>query len=100
MGRHATVTSTFTAEDLAAHAESLTPPHLTILRASLTQSSYAELSAGLGLKEGTVKSRLNRARLALQHVSKRHPNGTPQYAKDGTLLDENGNRSIFDDVDR
>lgn len=29
----------------------------------------------------------------------KHPNGAPKYARDGTLLDERGNRSIFDDVD-
>lgn len=28
-----------------------------------------------------------------------HPNGAPMYAADGTLLDSEGNRSIFDDVD-
>lgn len=29
----------------------------------------------------------------------KHPNGAPMYAADGTLLDQHGNRSIFDDVD-
>jgi hypothetical protein len=29
----------------------------------------------------------------------KHQNGSPLWAKDGTLLDEKGNRSIFDDVD-
>lgn len=29
----------------------------------------------------------------------RHCNGRPVYSETGTLLDENGNRSIFDDVD-
>lgn len=28
-----------------------------------------------------------------------HPNGAPMFAADGTLLDQHGNRSIFDDVD-
>lgn len=28
-----------------------------------------------------------------------HPNGRRKYAPDGTLLDDKGNRSIFDDVD-
>lgn len=28
-----------------------------------------------------------------------HENGQPMWAPDGTMLDENGNRSIFDDVD-
>lgn len=30
---------------------------------------------------------------------KKHPNGNPMFAPDGTMLDEHGNRSIFDDVD-
>lgn len=29
----------------------------------------------------------------------RHANGTPQYSPDGTMLDDQGQRSIFDDVD-
>jgi hypothetical protein len=29
----------------------------------------------------------------------RLPNGMPMWSLDGTLLDEQGNRSIFDDVD-
>lgn len=29
----------------------------------------------------------------------RHPNGAPKWASDGTLLDDHGKRSIFDDVD-
>lgn len=28
-----------------------------------------------------------------------NPNGTPMFAASGTMLDEKGNRSIFDDVD-
>jgi hypothetical protein len=31
--------------------------------------------------------------------SEKHPNGAPKYAADGTLLDDRGKRSIFDDVD-
>lgn len=30
----------------------------------------------------------------------RYPNGAPMYAGDGMMLDENGNRSVFDDVDQ
>lgn len=30
----------------------------------------------------------------------RHPNGQPIWADDGTLLNEHGNPSIFDDVDQ
>lgn len=29
----------------------------------------------------------------------KHPNGKPMFAPDGMMLDEKGNRSIFDDVD-
>ena len=34
-----------------------------------------------------------------EQAAMRHPNGAPKYAPDGTMLDEKGNRSIFDDVD-
>lgn len=30
----------------------------------------------------------------------KHPNGAPLWSPDGTMLDEHGNRSIFDDVDQ
>ena len=30
---------------------------------------------------------------------KKHPNGQRMFTVDGTMLDEHGNRSIFDDVD-
>ncbi len=29
----------------------------------------------------------------------KHPDGSPMWAPDGTLLDPAGNRSVFDDVD-
>lgn len=28
-----------------------------------------------------------------------HPNGQPKFGPSGMMLDENGNRSIFDDID-
>jgi hypothetical protein len=34
-----------------------------------------------------------------QQALAKHPNGAPMYAPDGTMLDDRGNRSIFDDVD-
>lgn len=34
-----------------------------------------------------------------EQAAMKHPNGAPQFAPDGTMLDEKGNRSIFDDVD-
>lgn len=30
----------------------------------------------------------------------KYPNGQPMWSPDGTMLDEYGNRSIFDDVDQ
>lgn len=30
----------------------------------------------------------------------RHKNGAPMFSADGTMLDDKGNRSIFDDIDR
>lgn len=34
-----------------------------------------------------------------RQAEKKHANGAPMYAPDGTLLDDKGNRSIFDDID-
>jgi hypothetical protein len=34
-----------------------------------------------------------------REAAAKHPNGKPMFALDGTMLDENGNRSTFDDVD-
>lgn len=31
--------------------------------------------------------------------ARKYPNGAPMFAADGMMLDENGERSIFDDVD-
>lgn len=32
--------------------------------------------------------------------TRNHPNGAPMFAPDGMMLDEYGQRSIFDDVDK
>lgn len=91
-----------TGEQIVACRDLLRPEHFDVLTAAGDGVIYKEMAASLNLKIGTVKSRLNRARAALaQARSKRfvHPNGQPMYALDGTLLDEKGNRSIFDDVD-
>lgn len=34
-----------------------------------------------------------------RQAAMKHPNGSHVFARDGTILDDNGNRSIFDDVD-
>lgn len=61
----------FTAEQIYAHADHLTKDYSVILLAAATGSNYVELAKGLGLKSGTVKSRLNRARAALNATIKK-----------------------------
>lgn len=89
----------FTPEQIGAHAGALTSNDVDILLGWANGWSYADLVLHLDIKLGTVRSRLNRARLKLMPLVYKHPNGAPMYAPDGTMLDENGNRSIFDDVD-
>lgn len=62
---------------------------------------YEAIAAHLGLKIGTVKSRLHRARAAMKvkAATERYENGAPKWAEDGTLLSPDGGRSGFDDVD-
>ena len=51
----------------------------------------------------TPEESLERQRLNDAHVpgwrDMKHSNGEPKYAPDGTLLNGDGTRSIFDDVD-
>ncbi|WP_457154332.1 primosomal protein N' family DNA-binding protein [Mesorhizobium sp. P5_C1] len=55
-----------------------------------------------------VKTESELAKVAILRIDVRtdeqraakHPNGVQKWSPDGTLLDENGNRSIFDDVDQ
>ena len=81
------------------HKEKLAAKHVAILTAFAGGISYATMAEDKSLNIGTVKSRLNRARAALRLLVV-HPNGQPMWGKHGSLLDENGNRSIFDDVDQ
>lgn len=78
----------------------LTPAHFAILMA-ITNGGYAGASAALSIPVGTCKSRLNRARAALAAIlsCETHPNGAPKWAPDGMMLNEDGTRSTFDDVD-
>lgn len=92
-----------TGEDVVACKDLLRPEHFEVLCAAGDGAIYAEMAAALNLKIGTVKSRLFRARAALAVARQKrfvHPNGQTKFALDGTLLDEQGNRSIFDDVDQ
>lgn len=81
------------------HKDKLTTEHAVILTAFAGGVDYGTMAADMNLNIGTVKSRLNRARSALRLLVV-HPNGKPMWGKHGSLLDENGNRSIFDDVDQ
>lgn len=45
------------------------------------------------------KELIARALIELYGWNPNHPNGSPRYANDGTMLNPEGNRSIFDDVD-
>ena len=81
------------------HKDKLAAKHVAILTAFAGGISYATMAEDKSLNIGTVKSRLNRARIALRSLVI-HPNGQPKFSPNGAMLDENGNRSIFDDVDQ
>lgn len=91
-------TPIFTPEHIGAHAGSLTSDQLDVLLGYANGWNYSDLAVRLELKLGTVKSRLNRARAKLMPLLK-HPNGKPMFGEDGTMLNEDGTRSIFDDLD-
>jgi hypothetical protein len=57
------------------------------------------------IKQGSDKAQAAALRLVEdlrtdQERAARHPNGQRMFAEDRTMLDANGNRSIFDDVDQ
>lgn len=49
--------------------------------------------------DGYDIDRLGSLARRIEHTQKRYPNGRPKFSLDGTMLDDKGNRSIFDDVD-
>lgn len=80
----------------------MSPDHVAMLmQRDVAHRTYEKIAADFGIQIGTVKSRINRARIRINllRANAVHPNGNPKFADDGTMLDEQGNRSIFDDVD-
>jgi len=65
--------------------------------ADFTCSSFAKNSHG-AVDDPPNYGEESRAAYAADSATT-YPNGKPMFAPDGTMLDENGNRSIFDDVD-
>lgn len=55
------------------HAASLSKDHREILIAGDAHATYEEIASSLGLPVGTVKSRLNRARKALDKIIREQP---------------------------
>jgi hypothetical protein len=49
--------------------------------------------------DGYDFDRLRSLAQRIEQTTQKHPNGRPKFSLDGTLLDDKGNRSIFDDVD-
>lgn len=66
-------------------------------RAVQTCTAFAKNSAG-AVDDPPNYGEVSRAEYDRQAES-RYPGGQPMYAPDGTMLDELGNRSIFDDID-
>lgn len=87
-----------TRELISARAADLKVRQFSVLMAS-TDGGYVAGAAALGLKVGTFKSRLNRAREALR-MSCKHPNGAPMYAKDWTPLNEEGKPLVLAEADQ
>lgn len=82
----------FTAAQIEAHAEKLNPKHLEVLRLHHAQGfNYRAIAEDQGISVGTVKSRLHRGRAALKAMIE---------SSKPMMVDEKGNRSIFDDVDQ
>lgn len=105
----------YTLDEIEGCEHLLSDDHVLVLTAAVDGASYRLIAYKCVIPVNTVKSRLSRARAAIavhleefrqQELRAKHeadektyPNGAPMYAPDGMMLDDDGNRSIFDDVD-
>ena len=74
-----------------AHAENLTGKHLAVLRARAADKTYEQIAGELDLRLGTVRSRLNRARNALDMLIEQADDGRREKRElepGGLLSDE------------
>lgn len=84
-------------ETIESHREVLGEfQYAALMRRDVDAAPYGAIAEALGCQVGTVKSRLNRARLKIRIATDRHPNGAPRWSPSGTLLDAKGNRSNVD----
>lgn len=60
---------------------------------------WVEFESGRGGYDTWAADEVNRVDPADETPPSAYPNGAPMFATDGTMLDDKGNRSIFDDVD-
>lgn len=86
----------------------LVPPHLTV---NVGDRVYVETKRGetkvevMEIKTESEKASASILRLVEdlrtdEERAAKYPNGQRMYSEDRTMLDDKGNRSIFDDVDR
>lgn len=86
------------------YRDRLKPTHYVVLKSISADMTYELAATTLSLPIGTVKSRANRGAKVLRDLiahavaTDLHQNGAPKWTHDGTLLDDKGNRSIFDDL--
>ncbi len=61
----------YTLEILSQYAKTLSTSHLDILGEAVNNKTYEEIASDLNMPMGTVKSRLHRARKALQKLMRK-----------------------------
>lgn len=71
----------FTAEQLDAFAPVIEAHHAKILREAAAGAKYGDIALALGIKVGTVKSRLSRARAAMNRAIENNAQNRPTEVK-------------------